>query len=131
MIQLTGLDIYPEGSGWRHYLSGTGITLNSGDYAQVNGFSTPFGPDLVLDTGDKKILYPVKRYSNLPNALISENIIVGEGQLYAGAEADPRYDLQVDDIRSVDLRIVRVSQTGSKTLAWNGSDWASTSDDSQ
>ncbi len=128
---------YPEGSSWRHYHSGAGITLNSGDYAQVIGFSAPFGPDLVLDTGDKKIPYPVSTYAGsdnsgrtyfLPN---SENIIVGEGQLYAGAEADPGDDLQVDDIRYVALRIVRASQTGSKTLAWNGSDWESTSDDSQ
>jgi hypothetical protein len=123
---------YPEGSSWRKYLSGTGITLNSGDYAQVIGFSTPFGPDLVLDTGDKKIPYPVQTWSNsrtdLPN---SENIIVGEGQLYAGAEADPGDDIQEADIRCVDLRIVRASQTGSKTLAWNGSDWASTGDSQQ
>jgi hypothetical protein len=112
----------------REYLSGSGLTLNSGDYAQVIGFSAPFGPDLVLDTGDKKIPYPLNTWSNfrtdLPN---SENIIVGEGQLYAGAEADPGYDLS-EDVKCVDLRIIRASKTGSKTLAWNGTGWASTSD---
>ena len=124
--------VHPAGSSWRKYYSGTGLTLNSGDYAQVIGYSPKGAGSLVLNAGDKKINYHYRKQditSSFSSAYlpVSDNIIVGEGQLYLGSEADPGYDLS-EDVKWVDIRIVRASKTGSKTLAWNGTGWASTSD---
>jgi len=101
------------------YDHGDSVELESGDVAKVvavNGSSADY---IILWDGEDYLEYDTK-YSFQP----SPNLIVGPGTLFIA-------DRYAGSAESVTIAIQRASDTGSTTLAWNGTEWEGSSDGSQ
>ena len=94
------------------------FTLNSGDVAKVIGSSKTKG-DIYVNDGDGDIEFSHTLESGLPQ------MIVGPCTVKLAY-----HDQNAGYVSSTTFAIKRASDTGSTTLAWNGSEWEG-SDDSQ
>jgi hypothetical protein len=94
------------------------FTLNSGDVAKVIGSSKTKG-DIYVNDGDGDIEFSHTLESGLPQ------MIVGPCTVKLAY-----HDQNAGYVSSTTFEIKRASDTGSTTLAWNGTEWEG-SDDSQ
>jgi len=108
------------------------VTLASGDVAELlsGGSDSAIG----VNFWDGEDTYQF----NFHSSDIRSNTIFGPGTIFlATTKHFSRWNsstekvINMDRIESIGLRIIRASQSGSTTLAWNGTEWEGSSDGSQ
>ena len=102
---------------------GDSIVLESGDVAKIVAVRSHSADSLVLWDGEDYIEFDTK-YTSSGETTPSPNLIVGPGTLFLA-------DFYGNSAKSVTIAIQRASETGSKTLSWNGTEWERSSDDTQ
>ena len=98
---------------------GESVTLNSGDVAKIIAVPNRHGYITVWDGED--YLY----YDPTINGSPHPNVFIGPCEVIIYSSSISNYSV------SLSLAIERASDTGSTTLAWNGTEWEGSSDGSQ
>lgn len=112
----TGFEIFTYDS--KTYYIHDSVTLQSGDVAKIVAITKYGGEQIFFDDGEDIFSYYI------PNSGEINQNIVGPGTIYL-AKSSTSFNPCL-----ITLAIQRASDTGSKTLSWNGSEWEG-SDDSQ
>lgn len=119
---------------------GMSVDLAAGDAAKVVAFTPDAsGSDwLILDDNGAKMPYPVNLGDTDNSDYPAVFIIVGPGKLtaslYNEGDAESKFvgnQTYINSKRTVTIAIERASDSGSKTLAWNGNAWEGGDDDTQ
>jgi len=96
------------------------VELKSGDVARVVAQSSDYFSNLFFDDGEDVLMFDI----GWTNGGSMIQTFVGPGIIYlgSGSENYPRASV-------VNLAIQRASNTGSATLAWNGTEWEGSNND--